>query len=347
MAFLQSNDPYVQDKYDLEDNQIYFFPPRSEGHLHYARAFKRNRWLEWIALTINKKYVQISERSYEQFLRSQNPHLVVVLDGSEDSDSALQKFTSNYEAYFETVEGAICDKRESGCREFIRRIGESKFDGLQAPFMFILTVSSVTEDTLVYFPRSRKITKKSLSRFIKDFSEKEIDFSQFSEPLPVQVSHAQVQTLTRNSMTDFFLANYNRDFVVLYFDSRLCQQNCRDSSADPVYCHHQPTQDGTLSGKCQGLLKKYETIVAKLRGHSDPDGEHIRYGSFDMGKNSYHVYQLGKQTPLMRLYKMGRYNNYVDHQIPKKLDTFENDIVHFLLDTSTEDLQLHEMDEDI
>lgn len=347
MVFLQSNDPYVQDKYDLEDNQIYFFPPGSHSPLHYTRAFKQSRWLEWIALMINKKYAQIKSNSYQNFLNSKNPHLVLVHDDSEASNSAIQTFTSNYETYFETVEGAICNNSEAACREFLRRIGQSKFEGLEAPFLFILTVSSATEDTLVYFPRSRSITAKSLSRFVKDFVQKEIDFSQFSEPIPAKVDPAEVQVLARNSMTDFFLENYNRDFAVLYYDSRLCSQNCRDSSADPAYCVDNPTTEAQLSGKCEQLLNRYRSLVAKLRTHSDPQGEHIRYGSFDMGKNSYHIYQLGKDTPLIRLYKMGRYNNYVDHLVPKKLDSFENDVVHFLLDTSTEDLLLHEMEEDI
>ena len=32
LTFVQSNDPYVQDRYDLEENQIYYFPKKGDFH---------------------------------------------------------------------------------------------------------------------------------------------------------------------------------------------------------------------------------------------------------------------------------------------------------------------------
>jgi hypothetical protein len=338
----------VQDKWDLEENQIYIVYSDQEDPLQYTRAFTRKRFLEWIALTLGKKYVHINSRSYDMFIRTKNPHLVIFLDDSQDSKDALQKFTANYESYFETVEGAICEESNPGCRDFILRVGESKFNEMERPFLVMMSTSAITPDELIYFyPQSQPITKKNLKQFVDDFRNNKITYSSFSEPDPVALPAKEVHTVTQGTMRNFFLSNYNRDMVVLFYDSRMCQQPCFQKSAVKGYCHPNQAKAGQFSGKCEALKERFKVMVGHLREHSDPDGEMIRYGMFDLGKNSHYYYQIGKAVPFIRMYKMGKYNNFVDHVIPEDNDTFENDIIHFLMDTSTEDLKLHEIEEDM
>lgn len=338
----------MQDKWDLEENQIYIFFGDQNEPMQYSRAFTRKRFLEWIALTLGKKYIHINSRSYDTFLRTKNPHLIIFLDDSQDSKDALQKFTSNYESYYETVEGAICEESNPGCRDFILRVGESKLAEMERPFIIMMSNSSVTPDELIYFyPRSQPITKKNLKQFVDDFRANKITYSSFSEPDPVVLPPKQVQPVTHNTMKSFFMENFNRDMVVLFYDSRMCQQPCYQQTSVKNFCHASQSAPGELSGKCEALKERFKTMVGHLREHSDPEGELIRYGSFDLGKNSHFYFQIGMKAPFVRMYKMGRYNNFVDHVIPENNDNFENDIVHFLMDTSTEDLKLHEIEVDM
>lgn len=338
----------MQDKWDLDENQIYIFFGDQDAPMQYSRAFTRKRFLEWIALTLGKKYTHIKSRSYDDFLRTRNPHLIIFLDESQESKDALQKFTSNYESYYETVEGAICEASNPGCGDFILRVGDSKFAEIERPFLIMMSNSSVTPDELIYFyPRSQPITKKNLKQFVDDFRANKITYSSFSEPDPPALPAREVRRLSHNTMRKFFMENFNRDMVVLFYDSRMCQQSCYQQSAVKQFCHPNQASAGELSGKCRALVERYKTMVGHLRDHSDPDGELIRYGHFDLGKNSHFYYQIGAQVPFVRMYKLGKYDNFVDHVIPEDNDSFENDIIHFLMDTSTEDLKLHEIEEDM
>ena len=346
--FLQSDDPYVQDKWDLEENQIYIFHSDQDEPMQYVRAFTRKRFLEWIALTLGRKYIHINSRSYDLFLRTKNPHLIIFLDDSQDSKDALQKFTSNYESYYETVEGAICEESNPGCRDFILRVGESKFSEIEKPFLIMMSNSAITPDELIYFyPKSQPITKKNLKQFVDDFKNNKISYSAFSEPKPVELPIDEVQHITNNTMKKFFMTNFNKDMVMLFYDSRMCQQPCFQENAVKEYCHPNQSTAGEFSGKCEALKERYKKMVRHLRDHSDPEAEMIRYGMFDLGKNSHYYYQIGKNVPFIRIYKMGKFNNFLDHIIPQDNTNFENDIVHFLMDTSTEDLKLHEIEEDM
>ena len=295
--------------------------------MQYTRAFTRKRYLEWISLTLGKKYIHINSRSYDTFIRTKNPHLIIFLDDSQESKDALQKFTANYESYYETVEGAICEESNPGCREFILRVGESKFAEIERPFLIMMSNSSVTPDELIYFfPQSQSITKKNLKQFVDDFRDNKIRYSSFSEPDPVLLPVSQVQTITQNTMKKFFMTNYNKDMVVLFYDSRMCQQPCFQQKAVKAYCNANQAKAGDLSGKCQALIERYKQMVSHLRDHSDPDGEMIRYGTFDLGKNSHYYYQVGDHVPFIRMYKLGRFNNFVDHVVLNDPINFKNDI---------------------
>ena len=270
------------------------------------------------------------------------------MEESEESMDVLQKFTANYESYFETLVGGICKQNEPGCEEFKSRLGASKLERLEQPFIAIITMSKMTTDPLVYFyPRSKPVTKKSLKSFVKDFQDKNISYSEFSEPIPAKVGNHDVQKLVKNSMTDFFMSGFNKDLVVLFYDSRECLRSCTQRDVDQNLCNQNP---GTLyadSMKCDKLVKSFSSIVEKVRSKNDPSGEHIRFGYFDLGKNSYHVYQIQGKVPLIRIYKLGKYNNFVDHVIEDGGDGFQSDMIHFLLDTTTEDLGLHEIDKEV
>lgn len=345
---MHSEDPYIQDKWDLEDNQIYIFHSDQEEPMQYARAFTRKRYLEWIALTLGQKYSHINSRSYDLFLRTKSPHLIIFLDDSEESKDALQKFTANYESYYEEVEGAICEESNPGCKDFILRVGESKFEDIPRPFIIMMSNSSVTPDELIYFfPQSQPITKKNLKQFVSDFKTNEIRYSAFSEPDPVLLPVSEVQKVTQSTMKKFFMANYNKDMVVLFYDSRMCQQPCFQQKAVKAYCNASQAKAGDLSGKCEALIARYKKMVSHLRDHSDPEGEMIRYGTYDLGKNSHYYYQIPDKVPIIRMYKLGKFNNFVDHKVLDDPSTFENDIVHFLMDSATEDLKLHEIEEDM
>jgi hypothetical protein len=338
----------VQDLWDLEEDQIYIIHADQDEPMQYVRAFTRKRFLEWIALTLGKKYIHINTRSYDSFVRTKNPHLILFLDESQESKDALQAFTSNYESYYETVEGAICESSNPGCREFILRIGESKLEDMERPFIILMSNSNITSDELIYFyPMSQTITKKNLKKFVDDFRDNNIRYSAFSEPTPVKLPNREVQKVTQSTMKDFFMSNFNRDMVMLFYDSRMCQLPCYHQKSQKEFCHPSQKNPGELSGKCEALKERFKTMVAHLRDHSDPEGEMIRYGTYDLGKNSYYYYQIGEKVPFIRMYKMGKYDNFVDHVIPDDPKTFENDLVHFLMDTSTEDLKLHEIEEDM
>ena len=36
LTFIQSNDPYIQDRYDFEENQIYYFPKKGEFRIWFT-----------------------------------------------------------------------------------------------------------------------------------------------------------------------------------------------------------------------------------------------------------------------------------------------------------------------
>ena len=80
LLFLHSEDPYVQDKWHLEENQIYIIHSDQDEPMQYTRAFTRKWYLKWIALTLGTKYNHIYSRSYHTFIRTKNPHLIIFFE---------------------------------------------------------------------------------------------------------------------------------------------------------------------------------------------------------------------------------------------------------------------------
>ena len=148
-------------------------------------------------------------------------------------------------------------------------------------------------------------------------------------------------------MKDFFMGGFNVDLVMLYYDSRMCQESCSKRNSNQLLCNANQKKIGEYSMQCDKLIETYTNFVNKLRAHTDDKGQHLRFYYFDLGKNSHHLYEIGKQSPFIRIYKLGKFDNFVDHMIPNDLSNFDNDLTHFLLDTTTEDLNLHELDEEI
>lgn len=74
--------------------------------------------------------------------------------------------------------------------------------------------------------------------------------------------------------------------------------------------------------------------------------ENIAFGYFDMNKNSHHVFKVMNEDVFLRIYKYSDFNNPVDTVIDKS-QSFEEQLLHFLDDSSTHQMILNHQEEDV
>ena len=86
-----------------------------------------------------------------------------------------------------------------------------------------------------------------------------------------------------------------------------------------------------LSPVCQKLINSYIEVIADIRDNSKNSEDHVRYGLFDIGENTHHVYNVVKDTPFLRMYKANHFDKTVETRI-NDLKDIKSELTHFVLE---------------
>ena len=78
-------------------------------------------------------------------------------------------------------------------------------------------------------------------------------------------------------------------------------------------------------------MNKFQDIVHLVRKQWKGNESLVRYGHYDIGKNSYDILKINKQAPFVRLYKTGKKESFSDFTIKEDMTNLEHEFTQFML----------------
>lgn len=319
-SFVTSDCPYVQDKYALKRDNIYYFK-KGEEPVMYKRAYKRNRYLEWIHLIFEPKYLQIHSGAFEQIKKKRDPTLVLLKRDTPEGERQETAFKDTSDSYVENFVAVICKLEDPNCEEFLAELSFDAKSFLQKAdaFMFVMTFHRKSSEPLYYFMR-REVTQPSIILFLEEFANDKIKFEVISEPVST-LDISTVWKLTRNSFQYFFVDNIGKDSLILYHSSKHCDF-------------------------CKQVVGVFNEVMTRILTPAK-NSENLSAAHFDAALNGHEILKLNTPFPFARLYKMGSMENY--HDLPLgdwDEPTMRAELSRFLVDTTTEHIDLGMFNED-
>jgi hypothetical protein len=231
----------------------------------------------------------------------------------------------------------ICVMTSKDCKRFLFRVGKTKLDKLKTPSIFMIKSSKQTTDDHLYFFKIKKNKKKQLNlnlrklkKFIRSVIQKQILPESFSEPIPQFKSPDKFQKIVNKTLNHFLFEGADKDLVILFYDSRQCFQSCKDRKAIQWLCNRKNILN-SMSMACDNLINQFKSILKKIRQQWEGQEGLVRYGFYDLGKNSFDLLNIMKKSPFLRLYKMGKKDEYVDMEISKDLSVLNDEFTQFML----------------
>ena len=281
-----SDCPYLQEALGLTRGEFYFFPADSAAPLRYKRAFKRDRYLEWLHLLTQPKVSAVGPGFYEQFLPRKNPLLLLMLPPGGD-DAAEAQFRAVFPLFFEAFEAAVCPLDQPDCEAFLAHfpLDPRPLAAQLGPFVLIAAFSARAPQPLLYL-RRQPFSPADLQTFLAAFAQRKLAFEAFSEKTEPQTG--PVWHVTRDSFKDFIAHARGRDALLLFHASR--------------HCPH-----------CPALLAAFKTESRQLLGETALS-EALVAGHFDTSLNSHEVLGVTAPLPFLRLYR--RASPRAHHDLP-------------------------------
>lgn len=312
--FIWTENPFIGKKYGLKLKNIYFHQHKTSEFIKYKKAFKRNRFLNWVVLSTNPKYHMVENKFYERCLRVKNPTLVLVVDETENSVKIEEEFKNNYPEYFEAFETRICQKNNENCQKLLEEI---PFKINKPHKVFIMTFHNDLVQPLYYLMKE-EFELELFKKFLLDFKNNTIKYDIFSEDLEIDYkTNDRANKITRNLFRNFFYANLDKDNVIFYYESK-----CKE---------------------CKKMVE-YFTKIVKIIFDLENNKNLISFGYFDLSKNSHEILGIKNQKVLVKLYKMASMKDTIDLNMENinSYEKFREKFINFLSDTSTNRLEFNE-----
>lgn len=314
--FIWTENPFIASKYNLKLKNIYYHQHKTNKFIKYKRAFKRNRFLDWIILTSSPKFHYIKKNFYKRVMTVKNPTLVLVADNSENAIKIEEDFKKNYPEYFENFETRICKKKNENCELLLERL---PFQIEKSYSIFIMTFHQDLDQPLYYIMKE-DFDLEFFRQFLLDFKNNDIHYEIFSEDLEKNVDYKindKANKITRSSFKNYFFPNLDKDNVIFYYDSK-CE-------------------------KCFKILEYFKKIV-QIVFELENNQNLISFGFFDLSKNSHEILGVNNKRVLVKLYKMASMKDTYDLNMEDFIsyEKFKQKFINFLSDTSTNRLEFNE-----
>ncbi len=318
--FFWTDDPYIRNEYKLQSNKIYLFTEDQFKPIEYKRAFKKNRFLEWIVLNSQRRYLPILNKEYDRMLRIKNPIMVLFKNQSKASEDAFQLIRDYSTFYYEDLDCRICDVENQDCKDFIQNL---PFSADKTPFLFVMAFHDNHDQPLFYFQKNA-LSLSNFKNFITSFIQKRLRFEIFSETLEFDQQYNvnnNAKKVVRSEFRTFLVENIDKDILFLYYNSK--------------------------DKETERILKEYKDQALKVF-ESDQNRSKIAFGYFDILKNSHEAFNLQNKRLVVRLYKYASLTNSVDASISLEThSSFTSKLLNFLHDATTERLDLPQFYEEM
>jgi hypothetical protein len=326
----------------LEMNQLYFKKSSLKVPQKYQKNFSSKKLKKWITRQVFRKYKRLTSYSYDMLKRNKKNYVILVVKGSKKYTGLIQKFLNFAEKTKMNIVFRICDMTSIGCKRFLFRVGKTKLNKQKTPSIFAIKASKQTSDDHMHFfklkkkKETKKKTKiifnlKKFKRFVVSVYKKQVLPKIFSEPIPVFESPDKFQKIVNKTLNHFLFEGADKDLVILFYDSRQCFQSCKDKNSVKWLCTRKNIIN-SMSMACDNLINQFKSIIKKIRSQWQDQEGLVRYGFYDLGKNSYDLLSIKKTKPFIRLYKMGKNDEYVDMDINQNLSLLNDEFTHFMLD---------------
>jgi hypothetical protein len=226
------------------------------------------------------------------------------------------------------------------CKRYLARLGLSKFEKRKMPLIFTVKPSSNSTDDLIYFYRplktnleKNKLINLDLKNFKKYFNliiqGKSVPET-FSERIPVKMAHNQFPQIVNKTLDYFFFDGLHKNLVILFYDSRQCYQSCEDKNKIDWLCNKNK-RSMRISKYCDSMLSRFENIIRHIHRKWGSDSNLVRFGHFDMGKNSFDSLKIKRNSPFVRFHKTRNEENFEDLEIGRDILTVEGNFANNII----------------
>ena len=262
--------------------------------------------------------------------------MMLVVPSEKKYEQYIMNFIKIAEKLKNKINFGICIMKKTNCKEFLYRIRKSKFKNnfkkKKNPFIFIMETSTESNDHFIYFyqENKNKIVYKYMKKFIKNYLNKKLSPVKFSQRIPTYDTPKKLQKVVQKTIDFFFLNGVDKDLIILFYDSRDCIQKCNERSSKKWLCRKSKILK-KKSKMCKKVLRKFQKLVEQVSNNPSIDPNRIRYGYFDIGKNSFDILKIKTRTPFIRIYKNGDKEEIIEKQISPRLETFTDEISYFVL----------------
>ena len=315
----------VISKQKLKADRIYFITSSGNTKIEYTGEIHQVGIKEWTFLVLLNKYSMIQSLTYDRMKQTRTPVYVLMTKDSRKLLPPIESFVRFFET--ETIDHVIprvCDLSRLPCKHFLARVGVSKFKSVKLPEMFLIKPSRKSSDDHLFwytrFLQKNLIVEKNnyKTRFIKKFisqvKKNKLNPAVFSGKVPTVKASKFVKSLTFKTFKSFNRKIMNTSRLILFYDSRLCYQQCSDRNSDRALCNARK-KVSNKSLACKKLENQFSLVVETMIQTQSKIRKVLEFGKYDLGENTFDFLEIKAKAPFVRLYKSS--SKFVDLKIGK------------------------------
>lgn len=351
LLFKMSNKELISEL-GLESNQFYFINSTQKKPKTFSKNFTAVKLEKWVSLQVLRKYNKLASFSYDKMKRRRTAYVVLVIKNAKKNLKIVRNFLNFAEKTKSKALFRVCDLANVQCKRFLFRVGKSKIGQQKSPSVFIIQTSKQSSDDHIFIyklsknkkDKKKRLNLKKFKKFFLSVMKRKKLPKDFSEPIPPFKSPEKFQKIVKNTLNHFLFEGADKDLVVLFYDSRQCSQSCRDRYSVDWLCSREKAVN-SASAACDNLVQKFKRIISKTRKQWKGQEGLVRYAHFDLGSNSYDLLGIKTKPPFVRLFKMGKKNDFADMKIDGELSSLYDEFSQFML-VNMEHLFEDQKDED-
>ena len=338
--------PAVLDSLGLKRGALYFAKASAKRAKKFEKNFTAPKLKRWVAMQVLRRYTRLRSRSYDLLKKKGQTLAVLIVKSGKKYSRVLEKYLQFAEKTKSKARFRVCDLRKDDCKRFLYRVGRNKLEGRRLPAVFMIQPSKQSADDHIFFyrPSKRERVRKILAklnlrkfrRFFRGVMRRKTLPREFSEEIHAYLSPDRFQKVVHKTLDHFLVEEPEKDHVLLFFDSRKCMQSCREKSATPWLCNSRK-DFANPSRACENMVAKFEEYVRAIRSQWDGHEGMVRYGHYDLGKNTFDMLAVQDTGPFVRMYKANRLHEISDWRIPGMHSDLIHEFTDFML-TNTQHL---------
>lgn len=329
IMFYLVTDKKIGEKFGLEWNSTSLYRQADKKIVPYKLPFFSHRMLkEWIWVNSFPPVVWLNETHYDRFIKYLHPIFVLYIDGTRSMksiDAIIEFERAGPHLQESKYLGMIVDIRSDLGQKFGMKMEFHPSEGV--PYVICYYPHQHHNDEGIHHYRMKtQITDKNVIEFANLYKMHKVKHEHKHEKSHEISSEHLIQKISRNNFKSkmFTLQKKNYDIIVLFYHSKDWKN------------HHSQKAYKEFKHAAHVLGKRIDHLQSS-EGSETKDFS-IRLFTFDQSKNTRNGLKLkAEKAPIIRMYRIHDTKYFIDHAYEAD---HPKDIIHFIYDQATHDLQL-------